>query len=67
MTMENIALAEVSIADHDRCTAPRAPLERALEAVTASLRVFDPEHMPYNHDKATRLRDDIDARLAALP
>ncbi|MEM6939878.1 MAG: hypothetical protein AAF943_18080 [Pseudomonadota bacterium] len=65
-TQENLALAQVAIADHDTCTNPKPPLTAALEAVENALTVFDPEHLSYNYAKASRLRDEIRARLDAL-
>ncbi len=67
LTQENIALAEEALAEHHTTSDPRPHLEAAWEAVTAALTVFDPVHMSYNHAKATRLRDDIAAKLEALP
>ena len=64
MTQENLALCEVARADHDATADPIPHLRAALEHVTAALTVFDPEHMPYNQTKATKLRDRINARLA---
>ena len=43
-----------------------AILLAALEAVDGALEVFDPEHMSYNHTKATELRDQIRAALDDL-
>jgi hypothetical protein len=34
--------------------------------VTAALTVYDPDHMPYDHAKATKLRDVLRAQLAAF-
>ena len=64
--MRNFAIAEVARADHDTCADPRPHLEAALAHVTAALGVYDPEHMPYAHGRATVLRDGIAARLAGL-
>lgn len=36
----------------------------ALIHVEAALTAYDPEHMPYNHTKATKLREHLKARLA---
>ncbi|WP_223476263.1 tetratricopeptide repeat protein [Oricola indica] len=66
MTRENMALAEEALADHDTCTDPRPHLQAALDHLDAALRVFDPEHMPYNFEKATRVRARIQAKLDAL-
>jgi hypothetical protein len=66
MTRENLALAEQSIADHDTTADPRPHLEAALAHVEAALTVYDPEHMSHDHGTATRLRDRLAARLAAL-
>ncbi|MEM9474779.1 MAG: hypothetical protein AAGA71_05770 [Pseudomonadota bacterium] len=65
-TQENLALAHEAIADHPTTTDPRPALETALSHVEAALTVFDPDHMSYNHVKATALRDHLRARLAAL-
>jgi len=66
MTQENMALLEQARAAHDTCTDPAPHLRAALDHVTAALTVFDPDHMPYNHGTATRLRDALLAQLAAL-
>ncbi|MEL6645799.1 MAG: hypothetical protein AAFQ79_17845 [Pseudomonadota bacterium] len=66
MTQENLALAHEAIAYRPTTTDPRLPLETALAHAEAALKVFDPEHMSYNHTKATTLRDRIQARLDAL-
>lgn len=66
-TKENIAICEEARAAHDTCTNPRSPLNAALQAVENALTTFDPDHMSYNHTKATKLRDDIQAKLDALP
>ncbi|MBV0911719.1 AAA family ATPase [Anianabacter salinae] len=65
MTRENMAIAEKAIAEHDSTTDPRPRLEAALAHVEAALEVFDPDHTPYNHDKASDLRDAIRAALEA--
>jgi len=65
-TQGNLALAEEAIADHGSTADPRPHLEAALAHVDAALRVFDPEHMPNDHNKATAIRDRIAAKLAAL-
>ncbi|WP_068115140.1 hypothetical protein [Tropicimonas marinistellae] len=66
MSQENLAIAELALADHESIADPRPHLAAALEYVEAALGVFDPEHMAYNHEKATALRDDIVARMAGL-
>ncbi|MCA3455551.1 MAG: helix-turn-helix transcriptional regulator [Rhodobacter sp.] len=66
MTQENMALLEQARAAHDTCTNPAPHLRAALDHVMAALTVYDPDHMPHNHAKATRLRDDLLAQLAAL-
>ena len=65
-TQENMARLEQARAAHDTCTNPAPHLHAALDHVTAALTVFDPDDMPYNHAKATRLRDGLLAQLAAL-
>ncbi|WP_298857481.1 hypothetical protein [uncultured Sulfitobacter sp.] len=67
MTQENIAICEKTRADHDSCNNPLPHLTAALEAVDNALIIYDPEHMSYNHAKATDLRDDIQAKVDALP
>jgi tetratricopeptide (TPR) repeat protein len=67
MTQENIALCEAARAAHDTCPDPRPHLTAALEAVDNALTVFDPVHLSYNHAKATRVRDRIQAAHDALP
>jgi len=67
MTQENMAMAEQAWAAHDTTIDPHPHLEAALEHVDAALTVFDPEHMPYNFEKATKLRDEIVAQIADLP
>jgi hypothetical protein len=66
LTQENMALLEQARAAHDTCTNPAPHLRAALDHVTAALAVFDPDHMPYNHGTAARLRDRLLAQLAAL-
>lgn len=65
-TQENLALVEEAIAEHDSTDDPRPHLEAALAHVEAALTVYDPELMSYYFEKATRLRDDIQAKLDAL-
>ena len=66
MTQENMALLEQARAAHDTCTNPAPHLRAALDHVTAALTVYDPDHMPYDHARATQLRDKLLAQLAAL-
>jgi hypothetical protein len=66
MTQENMALLELACAAHDTCINPAPHLRAALDHVTAALTVYDPDHMPYDHSTATRLRDDLLAQFAAL-
>jgi len=63
MAQENLALAEEARADHDSTADPRPHLTAALAHVEAALTVYDPEHMSYDHDTATRLRDRLRDRL----
>ncbi|MCC5957315.1 MAG: hypothetical protein JJU07_14540 [Natronohydrobacter sp.] len=58
-TIENLALIEQALAQHDSCSDPAPHLRAALAHVEAALEVFDPDHMPYNHQKASTLRDDL--------
>ena len=64
MTQENLAIAEQAIADHPATTDATPHLRRALDHVNAALTVYDPEHMSYDHETATTLRDKIRARLS---
>ncbi|MEL6807241.1 MAG: hypothetical protein AAFO97_05635 [Pseudomonadota bacterium] len=66
-TQENIAIALQARAARPDAENPRADLTDALAAVNGALEVYDPEHTSYNHSKATRLRDAIQAELDALP
>lgn len=66
MTRANMAIAELALAANGTAGVPRDRLDAALAHVEAALTVYDPEHMPYDHGMATRLREDILARLAAL-
>jgi tetratricopeptide (TPR) repeat protein len=63
-TKENLALAEEAFADHAATDDPVPHLRAALTHVTAALTIFDPVHTSYNHEKASRLRDSLRARLA---
>ena len=67
MTRENMAFTELDTARHPACADPAPHLRAALDHVEAALTVFDPDHMSYNHAKATRLRERILAALEALP
>ncbi|MDJ0630960.1 MAG: helix-turn-helix transcriptional regulator [Rhodobacter sp.] len=60
---ENLAFAELALADHDSVSDPAPHLRAALAHVEASLEVFDPAHMAANFAKATALRDRLRARL----
>ncbi|MGD1886958.1 MAG: hypothetical protein ACFB01_07535 [Cohaesibacteraceae bacterium] len=66
MTQGKLALANEAIAEHESCTDRRPHLEAALAYAENALRIYDPEHMPYDFEKATQLRDRIAAKLAAL-
>lgn len=67
MTQENIASAELALAEHDSCMDQRRPhLLAALVAVEAALDVFDPQYESYNHKKASKLQEDIRAKLTEL-
>ena len=65
--MENIAVAHYQISEHDSCDTPKPELQNALAAIDAALTVFDPVHMSYNFEKATKFRKRILAKLDALP
>ena len=64
--MMNLALAMEATAEHDATRDAKPHLEDALAHVVEALTVFDPEHMSYNHAKATRVRTRILAKLDAL-
>ena len=66
MTQHNMAEAERDWADHAACADPKAHLEAALRHAEAALTVFDPVDTTYYHDHARWLKDDIQAKLAAL-
>ena len=66
MTTKNLGLAEEALADLEGCPDPRKHLEAALAHVAAALEVFDPEHMGYQFESTTRVRDRIAEKLAAL-
>lgn len=65
-TQENLALAEEAWAGHDTCADPLPHLHAALGHVTAALEVYDPEHMPFNFNKATKLKTRLEKKFAAL-
>ena len=66
MTQNNLAVAEYSHAVHLATADPRPHLDAALTYIDAALTVYDPDHMSYDHGRATRLRDRILALIAAL-
>lgn len=65
MTRKNMAVAFNALADAETDRAA-GHLHEAEAAVLDALRVYDPEHMPFDHGTATRLLTDIRARLADL-
>lgn len=62
----NMALTEEELAKHDSCVDSRPHLQAALGHLDAALRVFDPDHMPYDYGIATKSRARIQAKLDAL-
>ena len=63
MTQESIAIALVSLAETDvsnRCHHYRA----AREAVSLALEIYTPEHLPFYHERATRVLARIEAAIA---
>lgn len=66
-TQVNLAIAERARAQHDSSTDPVGHLRAALAHVDGALRVYDPEHMSYDHGRASDLRAEILAALDALP
>ena len=61
MTQENIALAFEAMAA--RGDDPLPELREAEVAVLAALTIYTPEHMPFYHEKATRLLARIRAKI----
>lgn len=66
VTQVNLALTELALAIHDTTAHPLPHLRAALTHVEAALRVYDPDHTKFYHDKATRLRTLILDRLTPL-
>lgn len=66
MTQGNLAFALASIAKREDCPNPKAYLKTALAHITNALTVIDPDHMPYDHATAIRLKQDIESALARL-
>jgi len=69
MTQENMAIVYVERAaffdgEQDQ-TKAKADLEQAVFHVDTALSVYDPVHTPYNHEKATALRERIQSALNA--
>jgi hypothetical protein len=67
MTQQNLALCHGAWSQHPACEDPPAHLRQALAHVEAALTVYDPDHMPLDHEKATRLREAILSALADKP
>ncbi|MGX9357417.1 hypothetical protein ACS3SW_20240, partial [Roseobacteraceae bacterium S113] len=65
MRQENLAITKLHWARQVPEDA-EARLAEALDHVDIALEVFDPEHIPYNFEKASRLREDILAALDGL-
>ncbi|MCB6177573.1 tetratricopeptide repeat protein [Rhodobacter sp. Har01] len=65
MTQENLAICHEAWAQHPACDDPGAHLRRALEHVDLALTVYDPDHTPFYHEKAARLREGLLAALGA--
>ena len=65
MTQKNMGLTLEDLADIDPDNAD-THLSNALEALDNALRVYDPDHMSYDHGTATTARTRIAAKLAAL-
>ena len=64
MTKENLALAEKAFAEHQATAGPLSHLQTALTHVESALEVFDADASPFNHAKATGLRDDLRSCLS---
>ncbi|MEM1302141.1 MAG: hypothetical protein AAGH17_06130, partial [Pseudomonadota bacterium] len=65
-THENLAIVRKAMARNEEGSLRCGNLMAALKHVDAALEVFDPEHMSFNHEKASALREDILAALAKL-
>ncbi|MDF7776947.1 DUF4062 domain-containing protein [Sphingomonas sp. AOB5] len=65
MTTENLGLCHETIANLGIDVSENLHLAEAR--LLAALRVYTPEHMPYYHEKATRILARIRKKLAALP
>ena len=69
-TQENMAIVykvRAAFFDEEQDQAKaKADLEQALFHVDAALGVFDPVHSPYDHEKATALRERILSALQEL-
>ncbi|MEO9896093.1 MAG: helix-turn-helix transcriptional regulator [Paracoccaceae bacterium] len=65
-TQNNIAITLTTRALRSDAKDPGTDLAAALDAVDLALEVFDPEHMSYNHRKATALRQQILSEIDAL-
>ncbi|WP_146343750.1 helix-turn-helix domain-containing protein [Falsiphaeobacter marinintestinus] len=59
MTQENMALVYLAMAEKADPEEQGPLLSKALTHVDLALEVFDPAETPYNHDKASRLRDAL--------
>lgn len=60
----SLALSEELMASSVSSSQSRAHLMSALSHAEQAVNAYDPEHMKYNYERATRLRDDLKARLA---
>lgn len=65
-TMEALAVAHLHLAQRSDAPNPRADLQTALSAIDTALTIYSPDHTPYDHARATRNRDLIQAALDAL-
>lgn len=70
MTQENMAIVYVQRAaffdEEQDQTKAKADLEQALVHIDAALGVYDPADSPYNHERATTLREGILSALQEL-
>ena len=63
MTQENVAIVYEARAAVVGGEQAKADLEQALFHVDAALGVYDPIHSPYDHERATALRERIVSAL----
>lgn len=65
MTHQNLGNCQLNLSEHPACDDPPRHLRKALIHVDNCLTIFDPDHVPFYHEKATRLRELILSGLAS--